>query len=61
MQNNMSVQKFMEDTIPNLVRAVEKLTQEVEKLNVNLENVSRMDSENLEDPYDCEGCRGMEH
>ena len=61
MQNNMSVQKFMEDTMPNLVRAVEKLTQEVEKLNVNLEIVARMDSDNLEYPCDCEGCRGLEH
>ena len=61
MQNNMPVQKFMEDTMPSLVRAVEKLTQEVEKLNVNLELVSRMDSEHLIDTCDCEGCRGLEH
>jgi len=61
MQNNMPVQKFMEDTMPSLVRAVEKLTEEIEKLNVNLELVSRMDSEHLIDPCDCEGCRGLEH
>ena len=58
MENNMPVQKFMEDTMPSLVRAVEKLTEEVEKLNVNLELVSRMD---MEDPCDCHGCRGLEH
>ena len=58
MQNNTSVQKFMEDIMPNLVIAVEGLTKEVEKLNVNLELVSRMD---MEDPCDCHGCRGLEH
>jgi hypothetical protein len=61
MQDNTSVQKFMEDIMPLLVHAVEGLTKEVEKLNVNLELVSRMDSDNLEDSCDCEGCRGMEH
>jgi len=61
MENNGSVQKFMEDTMPSLVRAVEKLTKEVEKLNVNLELVSRMDSDHLIDACDCHGCRGLEH
>ena len=40
---------------------VEKLTQEVEKLNVKLEFVSRMDLNNLADLCDCEGCLGMRH
>ena len=61
MRYNVSVQNFMEGTMPKLVRAVEQLTKEVNKLNVNLEIVARMDTDKLEDSCNCEECRGMEH